>query len=270
MRYFLLIVEGAHDAAFFGLLLGQRQLSKVKVRSEVDPYWGKLIPTQFPSNPNGKLNHVVRYPDIYAPETGNGDTSVAILVSDGDTKLVPEFRAALEILDISALQAAAIVSDADNMGVQARVDALLVDLNAANANAAGDSVPGFPVALPASHGFASGKPRIGIHVLPDNNQVGTLETILLDCAATSYPSYRQPAIDFVRGIDTSAPANRPELVPLRRGAGREKAAASVIGNVLFPTTSLAVAIERGSWLQPVLGTEPGLLAARNFLDSFFA
>jgi hypothetical protein len=267
MRYFLLVVEGAHDAAFFGLLLTQRHLRKVKFRSNVDPYWERLIPTQFPSNPKGKLDHVVRFPDIYTAGPEDGDISVAIVVAESDSKLVSELRAALEILDITQLRASAVVSDADNMGVNARVQQLLAELNQVNAEAVRDSVRGFPLTLPAAPGFANGAPRIGIHVLPDNNHAGTLETVLLDCAVTSYSSYRQPAIDFVEEIATSAPANLPELAPLRRGAGREKAAAGAIGNLLFPAASLAVAIERGNWLQPVLGTESGLIAARSFLDS---
>ncbi|HWZ44579.1 MAG TPA: hypothetical protein VNW97_13975 [Candidatus Saccharimonadales bacterium] len=64
MAYFLLVVEGVHDAAFFGLLLKQRQFSKVAFLSGIDAYWQKLIPTKFPANPQGRLDHVVSFPDI--------------------------------------------------------------------------------------------------------------------------------------------------------------------------------------------------------------
>jgi hypothetical protein len=193
--------------------------------------------------------------------------SIAIKVAGGESQLVPELQAALEILDATRLRAAAIVSDADDLGATDRVVQLLEGLKRLNAEAVKDSVPGFPLALPTNPGFADGTPRLGIHILPDNNVLGTLETVLLECAVTSYPRYSQPAIDFVATIDNAAPADLPELRSLRHGAGRQKAAAGVIGNLLFPGYSLSVAIDRGTWLRSAIGTEPGLVAAYGFLDS---
>lgn len=267
MAYYLLVVEGAHDAAFFGRLLRQRNFNKINLLSDVDSYWKKLIPTQFPADTRGRLDHVVSFPDIYELTVRNQRASIAIQVAGGESKLVPEFQAALEILDITRIRAAAIVSDADDLGVTDRVARLLDGLNRINAESVRNSVAGFPLVLPANPGFAGGTPRVGIHVLPDNNALGTLETILLECAATSYPRYKQPAIDFVTLIDTTCPAGIPELEFLRRGSGRQKAAAGMIGNLLFPGFSLSVAIDRGSWLEPVVGAETGLVAANGFLDS---
>lgn len=270
MPYHLLVVEGAHDAAFFGQLLRQRQFEKTLMRNQVDPYWDKLIPTQFPTDPKGKLDHVVKYPDIYESAVQGSEASVAILVANGDSRLIPEFQAALEILDVTQLRSAAIVSDADDVGVPARVTQLLEGLAAISAEGIKNSLPGFPLTLPAAPGVANGAPRIGIHIFPNNVDNGTLETILLDCATTSYSAYRRPAVDFVAQVDASQPAGVQELRSLRRGAGRQKAAAGVLGNLLFPGYSLSVAVDRGSWLAPVTGNEVGLVAARNFLGEMLA
>jgi len=270
MPYSLLVVEGAHDAAFFGQLLKQRHFQKILMRNEVDPYWEKLIPTQFPANQAGRLDHVVSYPDIYESPAQGNKASVAILVANGDSRLIPEFQAALEILDVTQLLSAAIVSDAYDIGVPARITPLLEGLASISAEGIKNSLPGFPLTLPPAPGVANGVPRIGIHVFPNNVDNGTLETILLDCATTSYPAYRKPAVDFVAQMDASQPVGIQELRALRRGAGRQKAAAGVLGNLLFPGHSLSVAVDRGSWLAPVKGNEVGLVAAQNFLDQMLA
>jgi hypothetical protein len=267
MPYSLLVVEGAHDAAFFGQLLRQRTFRKIQMRDEVDPYWAKLIPTQFPADPAGRLDHVVKYPDIYESQAQGKNESVAILVANGDSRLIPEFQAALEILDVLQLRSASIVSDADDIGVPARLTQLLEGLAAVSTEGTKNSLPGFPLTLPNAPGLANGAPRIGIHIFPNNVNNGTLETILLDCASTSYSAYQKPAVDFVAQIDASQPAGTQELRALRRGAGRQKAAAGVLGNLLFPGYSLSVAVDRGSWLAPVKGNEVGLVAAQNFLDA---
>jgi len=269
MPYFLLVLEGAHDAAFFGTLLRYQGFERVKLRSEVDTFWEKLIPTQFPADPKGRLDHVVRYPDVYE-FPGENRRSVAIIVSGGDSRLVPEFQVALEILDISRLRAAAIVSDANDIGVAARLAQILDGLTEVNTDGTDNAVPGFPLTLPHAPGFADGNPRIGIHILPDNVSAGTLETILLECAITSYPRYRQPAIDLVALINQSCPLDLAELQSLRRGAGPHKATVGIIGNLLFPGSALSVSVDRGSWLDPVTNTEVGLVAARRFLDSLFS
>jgi hypothetical protein len=270
MIYFLLIVEGAHDAAFVGALLKQRGIKKVELRSKIDPYWEKLIPTKFPADPNGRLDHVVRYPDIYESDGQNNGRSVAIVVATGDTRLVPEFQVALEILDVLRLRAAAIVSDANGMGVAARIGQIVAGLEAVNDVETTNLIPGFPLTLPHAPGFAEGNPRIGLHVFPDNVNTGTLETVLLECAVTSYSRYRQPAMDFVNSVDYSCPPELAELRPLRGGSGRHKAAAGIIGNLLIPGSALSVSIDRCSWLDPVTNAEPGLVAAQGFIDSLLS
>jgi hypothetical protein len=267
MPYFLLVVEGAHDAAFLGSLLQRRGHRKVQLRSEVDSYWEKLIPTTFPANPKGRLDHVVRYPDIYESPDKNDTRSVAIMVAGGDSQLVREFQDALDILDIPQLRAAAIVSDANGIGVATRVAQIVAGLEHISDEGAKNLVPGFPLVLPRAPGFVEGNPRIGIHVFPDNVNAGTLETVLLECSVTSYSRYTQPAIDFVNSIDESCPPALAELQALRSGSGRHKAAAGIIGNLLFPGSALSVSIDRGSWLDPVTNAEIGLVSVRGFLDS---
>jgi hypothetical protein len=266
MPYSTMVVEGPHDAAFIGVLLRERGLRKIEFLAEVDTYWDKLIPKTFPSSPKGRLGHVVGYPDIYETTKDGSKHSVAILVAGGDTRLVSELQTALEILDISQLNAAAIVIDADDVGVENRVNQLLKELAKVNSKKEDKGTPGFPLTLPAAPGIAGGKPRIGIHVLPDNVNTGALETVLLECAKASYTLYREPAIDFVKSMEESSASETDELAHLRNRSDWQKAAVGIIGNLHFPGSALSVAVERGSWLQRTNGTEAGLIAIRKFLD----
>jgi hypothetical protein len=270
MAYFLMVVEGPHDAAFIGRLLVEHGLTKIRLRNLVDEYWAQLIPTQFPANPQGRLDHVVHFPDIY--ETPNPQhISVAIAVAGGDSQLIPELQASLEILNLAQLSGVAIISDADDIGVNVRFQQLTDGLNKINAESVANQLQGFPLVLPATPGaVSSGFPRVGVHVFPDNQHQGTLEKVLLECGATSYAPYCGPALQFVKSVDESRPEDVAELVNLRAGSGRDKAAAATVGGLLFPGSSLAVSIERGSWLNPLAGTEVGIGSARSFLALLLA
>jgi hypothetical protein len=85
MDYLLIVVEGPHDAAFVGILLRERGFGRTRLRTQVDPFWAPLIPTQFPSNPEGRLDHVVKFPDFY---TRGSAQSVAVAAAGGYDKLL--------------------------------------------------------------------------------------------------------------------------------------------------------------------------------------
>ena len=81
MDYSLIVVEGPQDAAFVGVLLKERGFKKTKLRNEVDPFWDPLMPKQFPANPQGRLDHVVKFPDIYTNK--DPQQSVAVAAAGG-------------------------------------------------------------------------------------------------------------------------------------------------------------------------------------------
>jgi hypothetical protein len=267
MDYFLVVVEGAHDAALVGKLLAERGFTKVRQVGQIDPIWAPLIPKVFPAQ--GQLEHVVKYPDMYTSVTLA--QSVAVAAAGGFSQLLPELQASLDILAIADLKGIAILGDADGAPALDRFRQVGTALNSLNQRGVTNSIPGFPLALPTVTGmFAAGPPRLGVFILPDNVRTGTLETLLLECAVTSYAAYHQSAGDFVAQVDRVVAPGAPELRALRRANGREKAVAGAIGNVLFPGSNLSVAIERGSWLHPLTGAEPSIIAIRKFFADLLA
>jgi hypothetical protein len=86
-----------------------------------------------------------------------------------------------------------------------------------------------------------GMPRSGIYVLPDNKNLGALESILLKCASVSYPEYTAGAQRFIDGVD--------EVRKKRwRPFDAEKALVACIVSVLKPGMSNTSSIAQDEWV----------------------
>jgi len=267
----LAVVEGPHDAAFIGVELKGRGFVRVEKLDEVDDFWRDLIPKVFPAG--AKLEHVVRYPDIYSlPDT---DDSWAVMVAGGDSRLLSELRVALESLDASRLNAICIIADADDQPANHRYGQLtkgLVALNNMHMPGGTESgtagLPGFPLDIPTIANVTSGAIRVGMYVLPNNSDPGTLDHLLLECAQTSFASIYQSSVDFVEAAAIAVAADN-RFKGIRKPSGKNKASAGVIGNILLPGSALSVAIDRGAWDKPSSGAEVSLNIFRAFFAQFF-
>jgi hypothetical protein len=268
MEYFLLVVEGAHDAALIGSILTARGFRKTELLRDVDHFWKALIPTKFPNNPQERLDHVMHFPDLYTNRAGKG-RSVAISVAGGYSRVMDEFQTGLNGLRrVQDLAGLAIVADADTVQPAVRFAEICERVAAVNNEGVENHRDGFPLALPAAAGeITAARPRFGIYILPNNADPGTLENLLLECAASSYRPFFQPTIDFIDRIDAGH-QNGPELAELRKPNGKLKAAANILGNLLVhPGCSLSVAISRGAWFDGLEGTERGIQAVIRFLEN---
>lgn len=274
MRQFLVIVEGPHDASFVGVVLKEQGYKKVQQVASVGEYWADLIPSVFPAGP--KLDHVVRYPDVYHSEGANS-CSCAVIVAGGDSQLVAELRATMEALDGSQLTGICIIADADSERALQRHSELCQQLVALNEThepggkeGGSSGVPGFPLQLPTTLGVVEkGAIRVGIYVFPDNDRPGTLDGLLLECAETSLASVYTPAIGFVDAVHETV-IEDVRFKALRKPSGKDKASAGVIANVLFPGVALSAAIERAKWFEPLRGDERGITTFRKFFTELLA
>ncbi|RZF64327.1 hypothetical protein EWE75_11235 [Sphingomonas populi] len=271
MQRFLVIVEGPHDASFLGVELRERGFKKVESLEDVDVFWRILIPKIFPSS--NKLTHVVAYPDIFR-KAAVPEQSCAIVVAGGDSRILSECRAVLETLDGSQLDGICLVADADDNSAEHRhiqlcrgLEALNVTHGPGGKEGGTSGLPGFPLPIPAFGAIGPGKPKVGLFVLPDNDRPGTLDTLLIECARTSFSAVVAHAETYVVAAN-AAVADDGRFKALRKPSGQVKAMAGVIGNVLLPGSALSVAIDRGAWHNPRKGDEKSLNAFRAFLDAF--
>jgi hypothetical protein len=107
--------------------------------------------------------------------------------------------------------------------------------------------------LPSQPGvLTADPPRLGIFVLPNNQTQGTLEDLLLACAEKAYPSLLASAKAWIEPLDTADHVVFPKREDRRefsKPAGKAKAIAGCVANVLKPCKSIQVSIQDNEWLR---------------------
>ena len=251
--YGYLAVEGPHDAEFVARILKPRGLTRVRRKSDLDPFWYDVVPTSFP--PDGE-DLLKRVPVPLFLQ--NATHSVAVRSALGDTRLVSATRESLAVLDSEKLVGVGFLLDAD--GQAAPADRFYsIKTIVAHSN--------MPLSLPDAPGQVSeGYPRSGVFVLPDNQSAGTLEDVLLECAESTYPSLLAGANGFVQGVDVSGLA-RNDRRELERPAGRNKAIVSSVSSILKPGKAIQVSIQDNRWLADETLNLPKVRAVRAFLTA---
>ena len=193
MTHALLIVEGAHDASFFGHLARMRGYRAVRTMSEMPEFWRPLIPTRYPVDDAGNLDRVIPFPEVH---TDPGSNTLGVIVAGGDSRLVEGLRIPLERLGTGSFTGIGIALDTDlAYSARERFDSIVAKLVALNRDAVGEGVPGFPLPLPTSPGpVKRGSREIGIHQFPDNVRQGSLETVLLELRPSVIHNWNVPPV----------------------------------------------------------------------------
>ena len=116
LKYSYLVVEGPHDVEFVGRFLRLAGMSQVKQFSHLDPFWGPLVPREFP--PDDDLLKRMPVPYFFSSKSH----SVAISSAKGDSRIVETIEETLSVVewDIHALEGIGIMIDADNILPQER------------------------------------------------------------------------------------------------------------------------------------------------------
>jgi hypothetical protein len=259
----LLVVEGVHDATFFGLLLAEHGFTKVVDVGDVPAVWQRLIPSKFPVN--DRLDHVVHYPDMYIhPQRANN--SVAILVAQGQSLIKDELKDAIGILRLDLIDKIAICVDADLDAANAftEVVATFSDVNDWGLE---QGVLTEALKLPDQPStFSNSAISLGAFVFPNNASAGALETLLIDLANEHFPEISKRSSTFVAEIDAAHDVSDKLMKKFRKGGNRLKTHAAIVSNFLRPGSNLAVAIEQCGWLP---GHEhDSLVRVRGFVGDF--
>lgn len=243
LRTTYIIAEGPQDAAVAGKILRKRiaQLKPINLRNEVDTFWDNLIPTTFPSlNTDDEPEFGrVRVPDFFQ----NSDSSVAIQTAGGLTQLVTMLCDDLKNLN-QMPDSIGIIIDADNDEVNDTYVRIVAAIMAERQDLNFHERPGHVVA---------GPPKVGLFVLPNNSDRGTLEDTMLECAASAYPQLLPIAETVVASVSSSLAADanwlkRPERDEFGKPFGSNKARVSVIGAILKPTCAIANTYRQHPWI----------------------
>jgi hypothetical protein len=252
-----LLTEGVHDVFFLGKILRERHgLKKVEDARKLDPEWDEtILPKQFPHE--NSLRPSVPAPTFYK----SAAASVALVNADGIDKLGKRLRAHhTKLTDRGVgLDALGVILDADyvhaNQKAPAQRFAEMADLLASL---------GFP--RPAEPEAVAGVPRTGIYILPGGGALGTLEDLLLECAAVVYPTLGCRAVRFIDHLDRSAPEFvTRDLDEIGAPSGRHKAVLAAMGAVLKPGKPTQASIEDHRWIEPRTLALPRVAALAGFL-----
>jgi hypothetical protein len=249
MRYAYLTVEGPHDLEFVARFLKPHGLTRVTRLSSLDEYWLKLVPKQFPYEDD--LARRVPVPVFF-----HGDNlAIAIGVAGGDSRIVSHVEETLAVLS-ERPSAIGIILDADvDDTPRGRFDSVLRGLAKLGSLASLPSDPGQ---------VTDSEQRVGIFVLPDNVSQGTLEGLLIECAALNYPSLLAAANNLVASVRPAVFAKR-DMEEFLKNAGAAKATVSCVASVLKPGKAVQNSIQDNRWVHGAAHDIPRIAAFGRFV-----
>lgn len=224
LKYAILATEGPHDQAAVGKILRLLNLRRFNGEAvDLDPFWQKFVPT-YPKK--GNLYSRLDMPSVFSSQTHS-----VVVYQGGGSELLLNLQAAMEhepyYEDIYAL---GIIVDVDRGEASEVADRYASEMKA------------FFPGIPAEPGLiADGPPRTGIYVLPDNQNRGVLDTLLVKCATEVYPDHKTGAELFLKQLDEPY---RSHWKPF----DAEKALVATIVSVLKPGKTNTVSINDNDWI----------------------
>jgi hypothetical protein len=256
MKYCYIVSEGIQDVEFIIRIFKNDGFKRVTTLSSVNYFWKPLIPTIFPKNDN--LEQRVKVPRFLE----NNQISIAIQTAGGINSIAETIQEEISVLtlrnDLSkSLFSIGVVLDADSKDMpKTRFEQLVKEVKERNPE----------LNLPENlEEISGGLPKFGIFVMPDNNNQGTLETILLECAQKNYPHLYELAREYIDDVNLGQ-LNKKDLKELSKPAGKNKAIISSISSVLKPGRTLQVSIQDNRWLDETTMDLDSLKGVKDFLD----
>jgi len=253
-HYAYIVVEGPHDIEFIARLLRPHGFRRIQYQPELDPFWLSLVLTRFPHRDD--LLKRVPVPVFFQNQAQPVTHSIAIQSAQGYTRLVETIQETRSILPGSPDSIGVFLDADDTEPVGMRFNRLLQAMQAANPD----------LVLPAAPGLVTqSTPAVGVFILPDNRQPGTLEHLLLGAARVSYPGLLEAAEQYVQSIDLGQ-LTRHDQEEINKPAGRSKVKFSSMASVLRPGKAVQVSIQDNRWLEGSALDLPGIQTINLFLQ----
>lgn len=262
MKYGYLAVEGPHDSAFVGSFLKFYGLSLVREISEIKgTFFEELTRINFPVD--GDLLKRIPVPMFFKK---GEDILIAISCASSDDKLVDDVTEMVISLLPEDLDG---IEDFSGIGIVADMDSPSSPLDRFNEFA--DGLKKLKLPHPTKAGkVATGPLNTGIFILPDNENTGTLEDILIPCAEIVYPNLLNSAQELVEKIDINSDEfKKRDKKELKKPAGPKKATINIIGSVLKPGKAIQVSIQDNRWISDETRKLPQIANFDSFLKTLF-
>jgi hypothetical protein len=249
IRYCYIVTEGPQDIEFLARLLKFKNLRKITKFSDLDQFWHPIIPTKFPVDDD--LVKRVPVPTFLQ----NTELSIALHSANGIDRIVRTIEESLAVISVLQIFGISIFLDADNQEPpQQRFEKIRSKLFSLNLPC--PRVPGE---------VTQNSPRLGIFIAPNNQDLGTLEDILLECARVNYPDLLDRSTNYLSSIDRSQLTSK-DLEEFRKPAGKNKALISTIASILKPGKSLQVSLQDNQWINERTLSVESVQRVKIFLD----
>lgn len=233
--YTLIVGEGVHDVMTVVKLLSLRGFQEIDSLKELPPFAQKMIPRQYPTDPYGRLKHVVSHPTVLSGESG-----YAVIAGTGGDSGFGDFL--FEVLapdrdDVHGnLRSVALIADMDHGPAKSRLEIIEEQLKKRFAEVESVAVDSF---LDGSIQVDGRDIPAFAYLLPDNKSDGTLERVLLAGAEKNYQNLLQEAVRYIDAIK--------DAYPFKNEFYQEKATVGVIANVLRPGRPNQASIHDDNW-----------------------
>lgn len=223
----LIGVEGPHDQAFLAKVLKTLfGFNECKKQEQLDNIWRKFIPT-YPTR-TGQLHLRLDMPSVLLKE----NLSIAVYAGGG-SDLSNKLHDKLSDIDCqSSLKGFGIVVDSDS-DTPSRVAQEYH-------NKLKDLFPEFPSATDRTGVVVSGKPRLGLFILPDNDTAGVLDTILCKCGEVAYAGLMEHAKEYISKF------NDHEVG--WSNFDRDKATVAAVASILKPGGTNTATLSNNNWV----------------------
>jgi hypothetical protein len=255
MKYSYIVAEGTHDIYFLAKLIKKSfGISRIIKRSLVDSFWDELIPKTFPIDDD--LQKPVPVPFFLQ----NNDYSIALHSARGIEKIVNTLEESLSLINQSKLYSIGLILDADyKQSPSQRFQELTQELSQKQ------ELNKFINFQSLQLGQVNiSNPKFGVFIIPDNQNQGTLETILLECAKLNYPDLLESARTYTDNIDQYN-LTTEDLKDFKKPSGKDKAIISTISSILKPETAIQISIRDNRWIDENTLQLPNLILLEKFI-----
>ncbi|MDB9315801.1 hypothetical protein PN462_21990 [Spirulina sp. CS-785/01] len=254
MKYCYIVVEGQHDIEVLIKLIKKLNLSVIKQRSLVDSFWDALIPNIFPINDD--LLKRVPVPRFLQ----NDEYSIAIHSARGIENIAQTLEESLFVLEVTQLYSIGLILDADDTELPSKRFQQLKDLLSNKLSFMDVEL----AQLGAVKTVNQNQQKLGVFIIPNNQDSGTLEDILIECAKCNYNNLFELAEKYIRDMNRDD-LKKSDLKELKKPAGEKKAKISIISSVLKPGKTIQVSIQDNRWIDEKSLQLPMLINLRDFI-----